>query len=352
MKFNSHHRKKWKNRDLIMLFERLELYVGSGLGLDRSLEVAAQGIHLKQKNTLDRIRKSVESGGLLSKSLQSEIGISQTLSGLISHGESSGGIDRALHTARTLMEREDELRKKCLSSMTYPLVIGFFAALLTVGLVRGIMPQIIPMLKSLNVPLPLLTRSVIWISENSVAYGAYTLIVSVLFVFLLRLSIKKIKKIRHAVQSLLLYVPVLGSLVHVYFLSVFLRSCGSLVESGVSSSLAYASVTDTVSFLPLHSMLNSHVTSIARGIPLSQCFIGKKMPPYIQPLLSAGEASGTLGSSIIRAADIIDRDIEHSLKRLTSLIEPLMMAGMGTVVGAIALSIMMPIYDISRVLQK
>jgi type II secretory pathway component PulF len=75
------------------------------------------------------------------------------------------------------------------------------------------------------------------------------------------------------------------------------------------------------------------------------------MEQYIVALVSAGELSGTLGASLLRAANILDRDIEHSLKKLTSLIEPLMMIGLGVIVGSIALSIIMPIYDISKVLQ-
>jgi len=78
----------------------------------------------------------------------------------------------------------------------------------------------------------------------------------------------------------------------------------------------------------------------------------KRLPKFVSSLVRAGEATGSLGISLTRCASIIDRDIEHSLKRLTSLVEPVMMAGMGGAVGAIALSIIMPIYDISKVLQR
>jgi type II secretory pathway component PulF len=75
------------------------------------------------------------------------------------------------------------------------------------------------------------------------------------------------------------------------------------------------------------------------------------MPSYVAPLVAAGEASGNLGKALSRAARILDRELDHSLKRLTALIEPAMMLGMGAAVGSIALSIMMPIYDISKALQ-
>jgi len=125
-----------------------------------------------------------------------------------------------------------------------------------------------------------------------------------------------------------------------------------LIESGLSSTQAYARTASVISLLPLKESFLSDLGDIFRGVSFGSVMSGKKMPPYIVPLLQAGEASGTLGASLSRAAAILDRGIEHSLHRMTSLIEPVMMAGMGCIVGAIALSIMMPIYDISKVLQK
>ncbi|NCW28743.1 MAG: hypothetical protein EBV83_10740, partial [Verrucomicrobia bacterium] len=96
----------------------------------------------------------------------------------------------------------------------------------------------------------------------------------------------------------------------------------------------------------------SEIKNISNGIPLGDIIAKKKMPQFVAPLIHAGEASGTLGNSLLRASLILDRDIENILRKITALIEPIMMAGMGCIVGSIALSIMMPIYDISKVLQK
>ena len=344
--------KKWWRKDTILFLERLELYVSAGLTINRALGISTEGIPARQKMAIQHSLGIVESGGLLSKALTESIGLPKTIAGLIEHGESSGELVKALGVAKSLMEREDELLKKCTSAMAYPVIIGVFASLLTIGLVRGVMPQIIPMLMSLHVQLPLITRVVIFVSESFLSYGLCAAVATAIVVAALMLLYKKSKGFRSAVHLVILRMPLVGRLVYTYFLAVFLRSCGALLESGLSIARAYSNTVRTISFWPLRDKLESKAASVSRGVPIGTIFAQARMPSYIAPLINAGEISGALGASMVRAAAILDREIEHSLKRLTSLIEPVMMAGMGLVVGSIALSIMMPIYDISRVLQQ
>lgn len=345
--------KKWRRRDVILLLERLGLYTSSGLTIDKVLLIIGQGLSKKYRLSIDKVRSSVVSGSSISKSLETHIGLSKTISSLIGHGESSGGLVRALVMAQRLLEKEDELLKKCMSALAYPIVIGIFASLLTIGLVRGVMPQIIPMLKSLHVQLPLLTRMVMSVSENLISYGLYVLCGAVFVVILSGILYRKMKPFQTVCQYTLIHIPIVGRLVYLYSLSIFLQSSGSLVESGLQIEQAYSNTVHTITLIPLSRLLQAEIPNIRKGIPLGKLLTNrsKLIPPHVPSLALAGQASGTLGSSMIRAASIIDRDMEHSLKRLTSLIEPVMMAGMGCVVGGIALSIMMPIYDISRALQ-
>ncbi len=343
---------KWRRKNIILLLERLELYVSAGVTINRALQISSGGITVRQKDAIQRALKSVEAGASLSKALTESVGLSKTIAGLIEHGDSSGSLAQSLNVARSLMEREDELMKKCTSAMTYPVVIGIFAGLLTIGLVRGVMPQIIPMLKSLHVQLPFLTRMVMFVSESLMRYGLYLLATTVTISVAISLLYARTTIFKSIAQELLFRTPLIGHLTFSYFLAVFLRSCGALLESGVSIGKAYVNTVRTISFIPLRNRLESNISVVDRGASIGSIFNIPQMPSYVAPLINAGEVSGTLGASMVRAAAIVDREIEHSLKRLTSLIEPVMMAGMGLVVGSIALSIMMPIYDLSRALQQ
>jgi type II secretory pathway component PulF len=346
-------RKKWSRREVIIFLEKLELYVSSGMAIDKALRICTEGGNRKRLAAITNVLKTVESGGYLSHALEKHVGLSGTAAGLIEHGEIAGSLAASINSAKTMMEKEDELLKKCRGAMIYPVVIGIFAAALTIGLVRGVMPQIIPMLKSLHVSLPLLTRVVIFVSEGILKFGLYGAgifaVLSVAFI----LALKKSPKFRSVIHSILFRIPILGTLLHQYSLSVFLRSCGSLIDSGLSSSDSYGRSVRTISFLPLKKALHMNIEKVKRGVGFGEVTRNyRRMPEYIPALLSAGESSGTLGKSVLKCASILEQDIDHSLKKLTSLIEPVMMAGMGMVVGSIALSIMLPIYDISKVLQK
>lgn len=335
-----------------MLLERLELYISSGLPVDQALNICAEGLKKKQKVVLSRIGESVQAGSSLASGLQREVNLSATVSGLIKHGESSGSLAGSLLSARQLLERQEELLKKSISAMIYPGVIGGFACLLIIGLTRGVLPQIIPMLKSLNVELPFLTRAVIAFSEGLSAYGLYILFAAIACLIIWPLLYKKQRRIGYYAQVILIRLPLVGSLFYRYSLIVFLRSLGALVDSGVQINVAYSGTVQTLTLLPLQKYLLQSESSISKGVPLGKILSVKPIPSFLGPLISAGESSGNLGTSIIRAASILDREMEHSLKKMTALIEPIMMIGLGLVVGSIALSIMMPIYDISRVLQK
>ncbi|MBP6858487.1 MAG: type II secretion system F family protein [Candidatus Pacebacteria bacterium] len=338
---------------MLLLLEHVELYVSSGLGIDKALETVAQSMNKKHARQTMHIHSRILAGSTLASSFALSVGAPAMVIGLIEHGEQSGRLAQSLAMARTLMERQDDIRRKSLSALTYPLVIGVFASLLTVGLVRGVMPQITPMLKSLRVDLPLLTRAVIFISENAFEYGLIAcgmIAAAIVLVSILYRSTRLFKKFVHIC---VVHTPLIGTTVHSYALSVFLRSCGTLIDSGISAVTAYDHASSAVSLTVLASRLSTRSMQISSGVSIGVAIRDiARIPPHVSPLLLAGEASGNLGSSMIRAADIIDRDIDHRLKRITALIEPTMMAGMGIVVGAIALSIMMPIYDISRVLQR
>jgi type IV pilus assembly protein PilC len=335
----------------LSLLEQLEMYISSGLALDASLRVIAENTPKRDRVRVENILKEVESGGLLSISLEKHAHLPQALVGIIEHGESVGSLAISLRSAHQLISRQDELKKKCLSALTYPLVIGVLALVMTIGLVRGVIPQISPILTGMRVELPLLTRIFIGLSDTLVAYGYYIFFGLIISSTLLVVAFRRFSRLRSFVQRVLFFVPIVGRLYFLYGLSIFLRSLGTLVGSGISIAKSYPETLRSVAFDPLKNILAGNMDSITNGASVHTAFRDKDIPAFVSSLIMAGESSGTLGQSLSRAAEIIDRDLEHRLKRLTSLIEPIMMVAVGGVVGAVALSIMLPIYDMSKVLQ-
>jgi type II secretory pathway component PulF len=235
--------------------------------------------------------------------------------------------------------------------MAYPCVIGVAATALAVGLVRGIMPQILPLLTGLHSDLPFLTKVVMRLSTWSMDWGVFAGMGSVLTAVIALWSYKRFEHVKLAVQHCLLHTPIIGALAERYALTTFFRSFGMLMESGMTADKAYIRAASAPTMIPIKRRLLSGIAALEKGEKIGHILDQKGVPRSISPLISSGESSGRLPSALSRAAVILDREIDHSLKRLTALIEPVMMLGMGCMVGSIALSIMMPIYDISKTLQ-
>jgi type II secretory pathway component PulF len=157
----------------MLLLENIEMYVSAGLSLPSALTAIIPAFPVRQHSSLEALRTGIEQGHLLSRGFAEHIQLSPSLIGLIEQGEYTGGLPRSLHLCRTIIEREDALIKTCTSAMAYPVVIALFSIVLTIGLMQGVMPQIIPLLKSLHVALPLVTRVVLYVSEHFIRYGAY-----------------------------------------------------------------------------------------------------------------------------------------------------------------------------------
>ncbi len=324
--------------------------MSSDMHIGMAISHAGEGLLAKQKISLGRVRTFVENGQSISSVFARELRYPSAIVGIIACGESSGNLSSAFKCSHALLEREDDLIKKCVSALVYPCVIGAAAVVLVIGLVRGVMPQIIPLLVGMHVELPVLTKGVMKMSEFMMSYGIEAGAVSVLFVSVMVVAYRKLPQARILVHRLGVRVPLFGNLIERYALAVFFQSMGALTESGMAADVAYQKAVAAISLIPLRKKLETTMQSITNGATFGSIF-AHRMPAYIAPLIAAGEASGNLASAFSRAAAILDRELDYSLKHMTGLIEPIMMIGMGLSVGAIALSIMMPIYDISKNLQ-
>lgn len=346
------YKNKWNKKDIIFFLERVEIYFSSGLEINKTLSVMEDGLKNKHKSSVSKIKRDIESGIPFFRSLENTIGISKTTSGLIEYGEFSGNLAKSLLSAKNLLEKEDELFKKCISALIYPIVIGIFSILLTIGLIRGVMSQIIPLLKSLKVDLPLVTKITIAISEIIINHGLSITIACIILFFIFKVLINKNIKFQRVFYYSIIRLPMIGNLIYSYYLAIFLHSCGSLVESGLLIAESYKKTLSTITFIPLRDFLENRIDDVYNGVSLGNILKNKNIPIFVTSLIGAGQVSGNLGSSIVRAGNILDKNLDYSLKKMTSLIEPLMMIVVGFIVGTIALSIMMPIYNISSVLQK
>jgi len=344
-------RARLNTRQMAMLLEELEMYVSAGLSPGRAIGAIAKAAGKRQRQVLEKLRTRLDSGQNVAAVFEQELGLPPPIIGLLSCGESSGSLAAALRAAHSVMEQRDELAKRCLSAMTYPIVIGIATVALALGLMDGVMPQMIPLLSGLHRDLPVLTRVVMAVSGFISTWGLLTAAAIVISAIAATAGYRRMPSVRRAAHSCLGHIPVIGGLTNDCSCALFLRSLGTMIGSGMPADAAYGRAVGAVSFGPLRSALSSGADTIRSGGSIGE-LASARMPGFVAALVTAGEASGQLSEALIRSASIIERQIGHTLGRLTALMEPAMMICMGGMVGSIALSIMMPIYDVSRALQR
>ncbi len=179
---NIFNKRKWNRKEIILFLERLEMYVSAGLPINKVLPLLASSRDKNKNAIISNMAIEFEKGNPLSSCLSRYLGISKIISHMIEYGELSGKLNRSINLSIKLLTKEDELFKKCLNALLYPVFIGSFSLILTLVLVQKVLSQIIPLINSLNVDLPVITRIVIAFSVVIKNYGLY-IIIATIFLF-------------------------------------------------------------------------------------------------------------------------------------------------------------------------
>ncbi len=341
----------WNRHNRVELLEHLEMYVSAGLPMSVILSTVSQIFSGRKAGALERVRIAVESGQTLGNSLVADVGLPLVIASVINCGESAGSLAAALRNAHDLLEKENILIGASISASIYPAVIFVATSALSLGLTQGVVPQIAPILFGLHRDLPFLTKIVVNISAWIAVCWPYIIAVFIVLFLLNILFYRFCKPFHFAVHWLCLKMPLLGTVLHYQALSMFFRVTGALVNAGVPVDSAFHQAASVVNLWPLRQILLKQHLCLRQGTAISGItFPG--VPAFILSLLVCGQASGQLGVVLIRAADLLDRQLNTSFKRVSVLVEPVMMLCLGGFVGLVALSIMLPIYDISSALER
>ncbi len=338
--------------DQIFFAQRLSLLLDSNISLTESLSIIrSMDISKTRKKIYEKIIADCEQGISLSKSLlNSKVSFDSLLITLIKNGEYSGSLVMTLSQIAQNLEKRNELKKKMISTLIYPSFIFCATIGMALFLVLYIFPKIVPLLGSLNIELPLLTRMVKGLYEYSVFYGLETLGI-ILFLFIICIFlIKKVASIRKLFHKVLLTFPILGSYIKMNTLGTLCGIGEMLLSSGRSlSEFHLFSVSSSKNLLFQYAFETIYTQSI-QGISFSQSMEAypKLFSRTIIDMCSIGERTGNLPIMLGHCSRIFEQDIDLFLKRFSSLIEPLLMIFMGVLVGAIALSIILPVYEITN----
>jgi len=340
--------KRVKLKDLAVFSRQFATMADAGLTMLRSLSILSeQSSNPELRRVLRQVKQEVEAGASLSSALAKLPEVFPPLMvNLVRAGETGGFLDSAMRQIATNFEAEVRLRSKIKAAMTYPIVVFVLAILMCIGMLVFIVPVFQGMFSDLGGELPLPTKILVALSSGMrfALPGLAVLAVAVTWGWR---KFGRTDRVRAVVDPLKLRLPVFGKLFGKIALARFARNLSTLLTSGVPILLALDVVSETTGSVVISRALRDVQESVRRGDtvagPLSQHAV---FPPMVVQMISSGEETGAVDEMLKKIAEFYDQEVEATTESLTALIEPLMIAFLGTVVGSMILALYMPIFKV------
>jgi type IV pilus assembly protein PilC len=339
-----------------MFFARnLEVMTRSGMQVLDSLEIIKKQTNSKPFNAMiDQLIIDIKNGHFLSSGLERYQKVfGDFFINLIRVGESSGTLSENLKYLADELKKKDELSKKIKGAMAYPTILMVATLGITGILAFFVFPKILPVLKSLNVPLPAMTIAFIDISQFIFNYGLYLvgIIVSLLVAFFFLLRIRQFKFYWHKV---IIKIPFIKTMSQNINMVNFARTLGLLLKSGVKIIEALQISADTLSNLVYRDEISKMSEGVKRGDSLSKYLTTDShlFPPIFSEMIVVGENTGKLDESLLFLANFYESELDESTRNMSNVLEPSMLLLMGLVVSLVAMAIITPIYKITQTIGR
>lgn len=335
-------------KDLAIMSRQMATMINAGLSLLRALQILAEQTENKAlSKVLFQVRNDVESGTALSVAMRRHPMVFPPLMlNMIKAGEVGGFLDQVLISVAENYEAEVKLRAKIKSAMTYPVVVFVMAILATVGMLLFIVPVFAGMFSSLGGELPAPTRVLVFLSEVMKIAAPILLVAGIIFGVWWNKH-KNDYGVRRKMDPIKLKVPIFGSLFRKVAVARFTRNFGTMIHAGVPILQALEIVGETSGNMVVEDAAKAVRDSVRSGqslaAPLSEHPV---FPPMVVQMITVGEDTGALDDMLHKIAEFYDQEVEATTEQLTSLIEPLMIAVLGTIVGGMIIALYMPIFSI------
>jgi general secretion pathway protein F len=343
-------RRRVSQQDLAVITRELATLLDAGLPLDQALAtLASLAGNPTLVELLGRVRERIQQGGSLADSLAAQgDAFGGLYVSLVRAGEAGGALQQVLNGLADHLERSKEVRDSLVSALIYPAVLVLAAGVSVFLLLGHVVPQFTELFEGVGEELPLATRVTIGVGEMVRSYG-WAL---VLGTFLLALLVRR--ALQHPATRLrwhgqLLRLPLVGDLVRKVEVGRFARTLGSLVGNGVPLLDALGIVRGTITNTVIAQAVDAVSVRVREGrnlsAPLAEagCF-----PAFAVHMIRVGEESGQLEAMLAKVAEVYDREVQTTLRRALSILEPVLILVLGAIIAGIVMSILVAILGINQ----
>lgn len=340
-----------KPKHLSVFVRQLATLLDAGLPLLRSLNVlsdqAKPGI---TKETLSGIAADIEGGATFSDALAKyPKSFSKLFVNMIKAGEVGGILEAVLERLAEFSEKEESLKRKIKAAMVYPILVTVAAIGILTFLMIVVIPTFKKMFEDFNTELPGATMMLLKISDVAKDWrGILIILGSLVGLFVIYKLIRKTRKGMYYSDKLKLYIPIIGPLTRKTAIGRFARTFATLIGSGVPILQALTIVKDTSGNEVIAQAMASVRDSIREGESIAGPLKASGIfPPLVINMVDVGEETGALDKMLLKVADTYDQEIDAAVEALTSAIEPIMIVGMGGVVGFIVVALFLPLIKLA-----
>jgi len=335
--------------DMMFLVRNLSTTVKAGLSIVESLDILIKDTENKlMQKILTTVKSSVENGQSLSSGFEVYKNLFPPIFiGMIKAGEVSGRLDQTLAELAQYISKEYVLKSKVKSALTYPIILLVSSAVIVFLMMIFVLPKLAISFAQSGVKLPLVTTIFLSISKIITWNYFVDLIVVAGIVFLI-IYFKSTKTGKNCISYVISHTPVANDLVKKIALVRFSRTFGNLIGSGLSVVNSLEISAQSINNQNYTIVINKTIEDIENGISVSTALskYPDLFPRLLISLITVGERTGTLQEILLTFSDFYDEEVDNKLKDLTSLLEPALLLIMGLMIGAIAISIILPIYQL------
>ncbi|GAA4266390.1 type II secretion system F family protein [Frondihabitans peucedani] len=341
-----------KLKDLAIMARQMSTMISSGLSLLKALSILAeQTENEKLAKIMTEIREDVETGVSFSDAIGKHSQyLPPIMINMVRAGETGGFLDGALDSLAENFEKEVKLMNTIKSAMTYPVVVLVMSLVAVVVMLTFIVPIFSSMFASLGGKLPLPTQLLVYASHAMVYVVPILIVVIIAFSAWWRTN-KNTERVRAFVDPLKLKLPVFGPLIQKIAIARFSRNFSNMIGAGVPILTALRIVGEVSGNYVLQKALVTVAESVRQGesiaVPLNEARV---FPAMVTQMISVGEDAGSLETMLEKIALFYDDEVQATTEALTSLIEPLLIAFLGVVVGGMIVALYLPIFQITSLI--
>jgi len=340
-------------KDLAVMARQMSTMTGAGLSLLKTLDIlAGQTAHKKLAAIMTTVSRDVESGSSFSQALAKHpVDFPPLMISMVRAGEAGGFLDTALDAMAENFEKEANLRSTIKSALTYPVMVLIMTIVAVALMLIFIVPIFKTMFEGLGSSLPAPTQFLVTMSESMIYIVPAAAVIGIFGSIWWRAN-KNTERVRKVIDPIKLRMPVFGGLMKKIAVARFTRNFANMLQSGVPILQALSIVGETSGNWVIEKATRNIADGVRQGKSIAEPLAQEKVfPSMVVQMVAVGEDSGAMEIMLNKVSDFYEADVKASTEALTSLIEPLMIAFLGVVVGGMVIALYMPIFSIATVVK-